>query len=155
MLKEQMTAPDFTLASDRGTEIRLKDLRGKPVVLYFYPKDLTSGCTQEAEDFKAVYSRWKRKGIEVLGVSRDSVEKHQKFSAQLKLPFALLSDEEGKVCQAYGVWKEKSMYGRKYMGIERTTFVIDPRGKIVKIYPKVKVTNHVKDVQTTLETLPS
>lgn len=145
-LKEGDKAPTFNLFSDSGEKISLKDLKGKTVILYFYPKDMTSGCTQEACDFKQTNPQFKKKDAIVLGVSKDSVESHQKFKDKYGLPFNLLSDPEGKICEAYGVWKEKSMYGRKYMGIERTTFVIGPSGKIEKIYSKVKVKDHAKSV---------
>lgn len=146
MLKPGDRAPAFKLQSDQGETVSLKDLSGKTVVLYFYPKDMTSGCTQEACDFRDSFSQLKKKGIVVLGVSKDSVDSHVKFKEKYKLPFDLLSDAEGKACEAYGVWKEKSMYGRKYMGIERTTFVISPAGKISRIFPKVKVKGHVEEV---------
>jgi peroxiredoxin Q/BCP len=146
MLKEGDRAPAFNLESDSGEKIALKDLKGKTVVLYFYPKDMTTGCTQQACDFRDFHTKYKKKEVVVLGVSKDSVKSHQKFKEKNSLPFALLSDPEGKVCELYGVWKQKSMYGRKYMGIERTTFVISPEGKIQKIYPKVKVADHVETV---------
>lgn len=146
MLKEGDIAPAFSLESDSGEVITLKDLKGKVVILYFYPKDMTSGCTQQACDFRDVHPKLKRKDVVVLGVSKDSIKKHQKFKQTYELPFALLSDPEGEVCEAYGVWKEKSMYGRKYMGIERSTFVIAADGKIQKIYSKVKVPGHIDSV---------
>jgi peroxiredoxin Q/BCP len=146
MLKEGDRAPAFNLESDSGEKIALKDLKGKTVVLYFYPKDMTTGCTQQACDFRDYHAKYKKKGVVVLGVSKDSVKSHQKFKEKNSLPFSLLSDPEGKVCEVYGVWKEKSMYGRKYMGIVRTTFVISSEGKIQKIYPKVKVADHVEMV---------
>lgn len=151
MLKVGSKAPAFTLLSDSGEKISLKDFKGKTVILYFYPKDLTSGCTQQACDFSDQHTKFKKKDGIVLGISKDSVESHQKFKSKYSLPFILLSDPETEVCQAYGVWKEKSMYGRKYMGIERTTFVISPEGKISKIYPKVKVNGHVEQVLAELE----
>lgn len=146
MLKEGDKAPAFSLPSDGGEKISLKDLKGKTVVLYFYPKDLTPGCTTQACDFRDGAADFKKKKAVILGVSRDSLDKHGKFRLKHKLNFPLLADEDGKVCNAYGVWKEKSLYGRKFMGIERTTFVIDPQGKIAKIYPKVKVADHVATV---------
>jgi peroxiredoxin Q/BCP len=145
-LKEGSKAPAFSLMSDSGDKINLKDLQGKTVVLFFYPKDMTPGCTQEACDFRDSFARLKKAGALVLGISKDSVESHQKFVAKHDLSFPLLSDEDGKICEAYDVWKEKSLYGRKYMGIERTTFVISPEGKIAKIFPKVKVDGHVDAV---------
>ncbi len=140
------TAPAFTLESDSGEKVSLKDLRGKTVVVYFYPKDMTPGCTQQACDFSESYIKIKKQGAVVLGVSKDSVESHKKFKAKHDLGFELLSDTEGKVCEKYGVWQEKSLYGRKFMGIVRTTFVIDAAGKIAEIYRKVKVKGHVADV---------
>lgn len=146
MLKEGDKAPAFNLPSDSGEKIALKDLKGKTVVLYFYPKDMTPGCTTQACDFRDMGADFKKAKAVVLGVSRDSVTRHQTFKEKYDLPFALLADEDGKICEAYGVWKEKSLYGRKFMGIERTTFVIDPQGKIQKVFPKVKVKDHVKAV---------
>lgn len=143
---EGKKAPSFTLESDTGEKVSLKDYLGKTVVLYFYPKDMTSGCTQQACDFRDSAPLLKKKGVVVLGISKDSIKSHEKFKQKYALPFTLLSDPDGKVCEAYGVWKEKSMYGKKYMGIERTTFVISPEGKIEKVYPKVKVKDHVQEV---------
>lgn len=139
-------APSFKLTDDTGKNVSLDDFKGKTVILYFYPKDMTSGCTQQACDFRDSMPSLKRKKVAVLGVSKDPVKSHQKFKEKYSLPFSLLADVEGKVSNAYGVWKEKSMYGRKYMGIERTTFVIGPDGKIKNIYPKVKVKGHVEQV---------
>ncbi len=146
MLKAGDRAPAFTLESDSGEKVSLKDFKGQTVVLYFYPKDSTPGCTTEACDFRDSQKALKKNKAVVLGVSKDSVESHRKFKAKQGLNFPLLSDPAGKVCEAYGVWKEKTLYGRKFMGIERTTFVIDPTGKIQKIYPKVKVKGHVEAV---------
>ena len=147
MLKEGDKAPAFTLPSDEGEAISLKDFKGKSsVILYFYPKDLTPGCTTEACDFRDWTSDFKKKKTVVLGVSRDPIAKHEKFREKYQLNFPLLSDENGEVCEAYGVWKEKSLYGKKFMGIERTTFLIDPQGKIKKIYAKVKVAGHAEAV---------
>jgi len=142
MLKVGDKAPNFTLPSDSGEEISLKDYQGKTVILYFYPKDMTPGCTTEACDFRDAAPSYKKKKAVVLGVSRDSQERHGKFRDKYELNFPLLADEDGKVCKAYGVWQEKSLYGRKFMGIVRSTFVIDPKGKIAKIYDKVKVKGH-------------
>lgn len=146
MLKEGDKAPLFSLQSDSGKTVSLASFKGKHVVLYFYPKDLTPGCTIEACDFRDGVSAFKKKKTVVLGVSRDSVERHQQFRDKYRLNFPLLADQDGKVCEKYGVWKEKSLYGRKFMGIERTTFVIGPTGRIVKIFPKVKVKEHSKAV---------
>lgn len=150
MLKVGDKAPSFTLLSDENKEISLKDFKGSYVVLYFYPKDLTPGCTTEACDFRDSSAAFKKKKAVVLGVSKDSVKTHQKFKEKYALKFPLLADEEGRVCDSYGVWKEKSMYGRKYMGIERTTFVINPKGVIERIYNKVKVTGHIDEVLSEL-----
>jgi thioredoxin-dependent peroxiredoxin len=146
MIEEGKKAPDFTAKDDEGNIVKLKELRGKKVVLYFYPKDNTSGCTKEACDFRDAYSQFKRKGAVILGVSPDSERSHQKFKEKFSLPFTLIVDEAKEIANLYGVWKEKSMYGRKYMGVERTTFVIDEEGKIRKIFPKVKVTDHAQAV---------
>jgi peroxiredoxin Q/BCP len=146
MLKEGSLAPKFSLEADTGETVALKDLKGKTVIIYFYPKDMTSGCTQEACDFKDYHSKLDQKDVVILGVSKDSIESHKKFKEKYQLPFLLLSDPDGKVLEAYGVWKEKSMYGRKYMGIERTTVIISAAGKIVKVYSKVKVPGHVESV---------
>ncbi len=146
MLKAGDTAPSFTLPSSDGSEVSLSDFKGKKVVLYFYPKDDTPGCTTEACLFRDDLSAFKRKGAVVLGVSVDGIESHQKFAEKYSLSFPLLSDEGERVVKAYGVWKEKNLYGRKYMGTERTTFLIDKEGKITHVFPRVKVDEHVKDV---------
>lgn len=145
-LKTGSKAPDFTLPADGGSSVRLSDFKGQPVVLYFYPKDDTSGCTKEACDFRDNLAAFKRLKMQVIGVSKDSVKKHDKFKEKYELNFPLASDEDGKVCDKYGVWVEKSMYGKKYMGIERATFLIDEHGKIAHIWRKVSVTDHVEDV---------
>lgn len=152
-MKEGDKAPDFTAKDDAGNTVSLKDFRGKNVVLYFYPKDMTLGCTKEACDFRDNLARVKRKDAVVLGVSPDGEKSHTKFKAKYELPFTLLADEDKKISTDYGVWQEKSMYGRKYMGIVRTTFVIDKHGKIVKIFPKVKVLGHVAAVLKALAEL--
>ena len=139
-------APNFSLAGTDGKTYTLKDFRGKKVVLYFYPRDNTSGCTKEACSFNENLSAIKKKGAVVVGVSADGVESHRKFIDKYGLDFLLLSDEDKSVLETYGVWKKKSMYGRAFMGIERTTFVIDEQGKISRIFPKVKVENHTKEV---------
>ena len=153
MLQEGDKAPDFTTKDDQGNEISLKGLRGKKVVLYFYPKDNTSGCTKEACDFRDNLGRIKRKDAIVLGVSPEGEKSHTKFKSKFDLTFPLLVDEDKTLVNAYGVWKEKSMYGRKYMGVERTTFIIDEKGKIAKIFPKVKVAGHVDAVLEALGTI--
>lgn len=143
-------APDFMIASDVGTLISLSNYPGKTVVLYFYPKDDTPGCTQEGCDFRDSFTRLSKQDVVLLGASRDSVAKHVRFKLKYSLPFILLSDEDGTLCELYGVWKEKMNYGKKYMGIERTTFIIavDPKGKatITHVYPKVKVKGHVAEI---------
>lgn len=146
MLKENDKAPDFTLTDMDGNQISLNQFSGKKVVLYFYPKDMTSGCTQEACDFRDSHPEFNKLNAVVLGVSPDDAKSHKKFSDKYNLPFTLLSDSEKKVVEAYGVWKEKSMYGKKYMGVERTTFLIDENGIIKKIFPKVKVTGHIEEL---------
>lgn len=146
MPEEGKKAPAFTLPDADGNKVALKDYLGRKVVLYFYPKDMTKGCTQEACDFRDAYPDFDKVDAVVLGVSADPVDKHQKFRDKYELPFKLLSDESKKVLEKYGVWKEKSMYGNTYMGIERTTVVIDEKGKIKKIFPKVRVKGHVDKV---------
>jgi peroxiredoxin Q/BCP len=146
MLKPGDRAPQFNLPSSDGSLIRLADHKGKKVILYFYPKDDTPGCTKEACSFQEGLGKFSKKGAVVLGVSADSVESHSKFAAKHGLAFPLLSDETKEVCKAYGVWQEKSLYGRKFMGIARTTFVIDERGIVQHIFPKVKVDGHSKEI---------
>jgi len=146
MLKEGDAAPDFVLRGDDGKEYSLKDFRGKKVVLYFYPKDDTPGCTTEACGFRDVYSEMKKRNAVVLGISRDSVDSHVKFKGKYSLNFPLLADTDSEVCNAYGVLKEKNMYGRKSMGIQRSTFIIDEKGRILKIFPSVKPEGHEKEV---------
>lgn len=143
-------APAFTLKDQNGKAHRLADYAGKPVVLYFYPKDDTPGCTKESCDFRDVESQIVRAGGVILGVSLDGKESHQKFIKKFGLPFPLLSDEDAAVSKTYGVYKEKNMYGKKYWGIERSTFVIDPDGKLKAVFRKVKVDGHVDEVLTAL-----
>lgn len=145
-LKEGDKAPAFTLPDETGQTVSLADFHGHPVILYFYPKDDTPGCTSEACGFRDNLSALKSVNAAVLGISKDSVKSHAKFKEKYELNFPLLSDEAGEVCAAYDVWKEKSMYGKKYMGIERTTFLIDGHGNIARIWPKVSVTGHVDEV---------
>ncbi len=146
MLKIGDKAPNFSVENEDGEKVSLKDFKGKTIVLYFYPKDMTSGCTTEACDFRDLQKKFQKKDAVILGVSKDSVERHQKFKGKYELNFQLLADTEGEVCNLFDVIKEKSMYGRKFMGIERTTYVIGPDGKIQKIYNKVKVKDHAKSV---------
>ena len=148
MLTVGHRAPAFTLKDDQGRAVALSDFKGKTVVLYFYPKDDTPGCTREACDFRDSYARFKTQGAVILGVSRDDAASHQRFKQKYALPFPLLADTEGAVTEAYGVWVEKSMYGRTYLGIERTTVIIDGTGTITEIIRKVKVDGHVQDLLT-------
>ena len=146
MLKVGDKAPDFVLPDAKGNKVSLKSLRGKKVVLYFYPKDLTPGCTTEACSFRDNISVIHRKGAEVIGVSADPIALHQKFVEKYDLPFPLLSDEGKEMIKAYGVWQQKTFVGKKYMGIVRTTFVIDEKGIISHIFSNVKVAGHTEDV---------
>ena len=140
------TPPDFTLPSDGGGTITLSELRGQPVVLYFYPKDDTSGCTREAQDFQALRQDFAAAETEIIGVSPDSLKSHDKFRAKYGLDFTLASDEGTSMLQAYGVWGDKSMYGRTYKGVERTTVLIDRDGVVARIWPQVKVPGHAEEV---------
>lgn len=153
MIEDGKKAPDFTLPDETGEKVRLSKLKGHPVVVYFYPKDDTSGCTQEAKDFTCLADKFAAAGAELVGISPDSPAKHQKFKAKHELSIRLLADEQKEVAQAYGVWVEKSMYGRKYMGIERSTFLIDGNGKVVKSWRKVKVPGHAEDVLVAVRAL--
>ncbi len=153
MPAEGKKAPAFSLPSVSGGTVSLKDLKGKNVVLYFYPKDNTPGCTQESCDFRDNFARIQAKGAVVFGVSPDSIASHEKFRSKYDLPFDLLSDESHEMLETYDVWKEKNMYGRKFMGVERTTVLIDSDGIIRRIWPKVKVKGHVDDVLAALEEL--
>ncbi len=145
-LKPGDPAPNFDLPAAGGGRVSLSTLKGKRAVLYFYPKDDTPGCTQEALNFTEKAKAFASAKVMVIGVSRDSVEKHDKFAAKHGLSLILASDEDGKVCERYGVWKEKSLYGRTFMGIERSTFLIDPAGKLQRIWRKVRVSGHVDEV---------
>ena len=146
MVEEGMNAPDFALPGAGGDTIRLSDFQGQWVVVYFYPKDDTPGCTTEAKDFSHLSDAFSAKSAKVIGVSKDTVAKHDKFRAKHDLTVDLASDEDGTVCEAYGVWVEKKMYGKTYMGIQRATFLINPDGEIAKVWPKVKVKGHAEDV---------
>jgi peroxiredoxin Q/BCP len=146
MLTVSDTAPEFSLPSTSGEIVSLKELRGRKVVLYFYPKDDTSGCTKEACSFRDNLARVKRKGALIFGVSADSVKSHQKFTDKYELNFPLLSDESKEMLKAYGVWQKKSFLGKKYMGIVRTTFIIDEEGKVAHVFPNVKVEGHTDEV---------
>ena len=151
-IKEGNKAPDFTAIDQDGEKVKLSVFRGKKnVVLYFYPKDMTPGCTTQACDFRDQYKKFK--STVILGVSIDSTERHQKFIAKYDLPFTLIADIDKKVVQKYGIWQEKKLYGKTFMGIVRTTFIIDKTGTIQKIFPKVKVKTHIEDVLSALKEL--
>lgn len=152
MLKIGDTAPRFEAPNQNGDIVKLSDFTGKRVLLYFYPKDDTPGCTKQACAFRDAFNVLTEKNCVILGVSRDTEAKHKKFSEKYNLPFTLLSDTAGHLTESYGVWVEKKLYGRTYMGIERTTFLIDEGGKIARIWPKVKVATHIHTVFTTLDT---
>lgn len=143
-------APDFDLATDGGGRVRLADLKGRKVVLYFYPKDDTSGCTREAIDFTGAANEMKKAGAVVIGVSKDSVASHDRFKAKHQLGVTLAADPDGEVVQKYGAWVQKSMYGRSYMGIDRSTFLIGPDGQVRRVWRKVKVPGHVSEVLNAL-----
>ncbi|MEI6513295.1 MAG: thioredoxin-dependent thiol peroxidase [bacterium] len=153
MLTEGQKAPDFTLSDQDGNAVTLSSYKGTPVVLYFYPKDDTPGCTAEACAFRDARQEYEQAGAKVLGVSPDSVASHVKFARKHDLSFTLLADVDKHVCETFCVWKEKSMYGKKYMGVERTTFLIDREGQIRKIFPKVSVTGHAKEVLEALKVI--
>jgi peroxiredoxin Q/BCP len=152
-VKEGGKAPTFSMPTDSGGKIALKDLKGRPVVLYFYPKDSTPGCTIEACDFRDLTPDFSKIDAEIVGISKDSVKRHDNFKAKYELPFSLASDEDSDVCERYGVWVEKNMYGRKFMGIERATFLIDAKGVVRKIWRKVKVKGHAEDVLEAVKAL--
>ena len=139
-------APDFLIPTDGGNTISLKELKGNKVILYFYPKDMTPGCTTEACNFRDAYPDFSMIDAKIIGVSRDSIERHNKFKDKYELPFILGSDEEGEVCNAYGVWQEKINYGKTYMGIVRSTFLINERGKITAVWRNLRVKGHVQKV---------
>jgi peroxiredoxin Q/BCP len=145
-LKKGDKAPEFTAHDQNGHEIKLSQLKGKKVVLYFYPKDDTSGCTAQACDLRDNYTNLQREGYIVLGVSKDGITSHKKFTEKYDLPFSLLADEDFKINEAYGVWKEKSMFGKKYMGTQRTTFIIDAEGNIEEVIKKVKTATHTEQI---------
>jgi peroxiredoxin Q/BCP len=138
--------PAFALPATGGGKWKLADAAGKALVVYFYPKDATSGCTREGEDFRDLYPKFRKAGVDIVGVSPDSIASHEKFRAKYGFPFALLSDEDKTACQLFDVWKEKSMYGKKYMGVERSTFLIDAKGVLRQEWRKVKVPGHAEEV---------
>jgi peroxiredoxin Q/BCP len=152
-VEEGKKAPDFTAPTDGGGKIKLSDLRGRPVILYFYPKDNTSGCTKQACDFRDSLAAFNKAKAQVIGISRDSAKSHDGFKKKFGLTFPLVADEDGKVCEKYGTWVEKSLYGRKYMGIERATFLIDGTGTVRRIWRKVKVPGHIAEVLATAQSL--
>jgi peroxiredoxin Q/BCP len=152
VIEEGKPAPDFELQSDSGETVRLSDLRGKPVVLYFYPKDDTPGCTAEACEFRDAYDAYRERGIEILGVSPDDVASHEKFKSKYELPFTLLADPEHATAEAYGVWGERTFAGKTYMGINRSTFLIDEEGNLVRAMRGIKPAGHAADV---LDQLPA
>jgi peroxiredoxin Q/BCP len=153
MVEVGKKAPDFTLLNQDGKKIKLSDYIGQNVVLYFYPKDNTSGCTKEACNFRDIFPKLSSVNAVVIGISPDTVESHKKFADKYNLPFNLLADTDKKVVEKYGVWKEKSMYGKKYMGVERTTYIIGKDGKVKKVFEKVKVPNHHNEVMEALKEL--
>jgi peroxiredoxin Q/BCP len=153
VVKEGDKLPRFSLSADDGSVVSSDSLKGRNTVLYFYPKDDTSGCTKEACDFRDAFPRFSQTDARIIGVSPDSVASHVKFKAKYALPFQLLADEKHSLADAFGVWKEKSMYGRKFMGIERTTVIVDADGRIARIFPKVSVAGHVAEVEDTLREL--
>ena len=144
MVLEGEEAPNFTLEADDGRKVSLKDYRGKKIVLYFYPKDGTPSCTRKAVEFRDIAEEFEKQGAKIMGVSKDTVKSHQKFKQKHNLPFTLLSDPEGKVLDLYGVWKKKTFYGRTFMGTERSTVLIDEKGKVMKVYRKVKAKGHAQ-----------
>lgn len=153
MLDTGDKAPNFNLPVNGGGNLALKDLKGKTVVMYFYPKDMTPGCTTEAQDFRDRAKDFEKAGAVIVGVSKDSVKRHDNFVEKQSLPFQLISDENGSLCEDFGVWVEKNMYGRKYMGIQRATFVIDSKGVIRHVWPKVKVKGHADEVLDAVKSL--
>jgi thioredoxin-dependent peroxiredoxin len=153
MISEGDQLPKFSLEADDETVVTPDSLAGKSAIIYFYPKDDTSGCTKEACDFRDALPRFGKIDAVVLGVSPDDLESHRKFKKKYQLPFLLLSDPDHELANAFGVWKEKSMYGRKYMGIERTTVIVDKKGRVARIFPKVKVPGHVEEVEKVVRAL--
>ncbi|HEY2979652.1 MAG TPA: thioredoxin-dependent thiol peroxidase [Anaerolineales bacterium] len=151
MITAGMPAPDFELADDTGAVRKLSDFRGKPVVLYFYPEDDTPGCTKEACNFRDDYSEYEKAGVVILGVSPDSVESHVKFKMKYQIPFALLADPGHKVCELYGVWGPKKYVGREYEGVLRTTFLIGPDGRLLRVFEKVRPSEHSHEVLAALQ----
>ena len=150
-MKEKELAPNFKIPSSNNKEFELKKNKNKFLIIYFYPRDNTPGCTNEAKDFSKLYKEFKKLNCEIFGISKDSIESHKKFISKFKIPFQLLSDEKIIVLKKYGAWGEKSMYGKKFMGIKRTTVLINPKGKIIKIWSNFKVKDHAKEVLNCLK----
>ena len=150
-MKEKELAPNFKIPSSNNKEFELKKNKNKFLVIYFYPRDNTPGCTNEAKDFSKLYKEFKKLNCDIFGISKDSVDSHKKFISKFKIPFQLLSDEKIVALKKYGAWGEKSMYGKKFMGIKRTTVLINPKGKIIKIWSNVKVKDHAKEVLNCLK----
>ncbi|CAO6124957.1 Bcp Peroxiredoxin [Candidatus Pelagibacterales bacterium] len=150
-MKEKELAPNFKIPSSNNKEFELKKNKNKFLVIYFYPRDNTPGCTNEAKDFSKLYKEFKKLNCDIFGISKDSVDSHKKFISKFKIPFQLLSDEKIEALKKYGAWGEKSMYGKKFMGIKRTTVLINPKGKIIKIWNNVKVKDHAKEVLSCLK----
>jgi peroxiredoxin Q/BCP len=150
-MKEKELAPNFKIPSSNNEEFELKKNKNKFLIIYFYPRDNTPGCTNEAKDFSKLYKEFKKLNCEIFGISKDSIESHKKFISKFKIPFQLLSDEKIVALKKYRAWGEKSMYGKKFMGIKRTTFLISPKGKIIKIWNNVKVKEHAKEVLSCLK----
>jgi peroxiredoxin Q/BCP len=150
-MKEKELAPNFKISSSNNKEFELKKNKNKFLIIYFYPRDNTPGCTNEAKDFSKLYKEFQKLNCEIFGISKDSIESHKKFISKFKIPFQLLSDEKNIALKKYGAWGEKSMYGKKFMGIKRTTVLINPKGKIIKIWSNVKVKDHAKEVLNCLK----
>lgn len=150
-MKEKQLAPNFKSPSTNNKEFELKKNKNKFLIIYFYPRDNTPGCTNEAKDFSKLYKEFKKLNCDIFGISKDSIESHKKFISKFKIPFQLLSDEKIIALKKYGAWGEKSMYGKKFMGIKRTTVLISPKGKIIKIWNNVKVKDHAKEVLSCLK----
>lgn len=146
MIKEGDTVPKFELLNSDGIMVKSSDYKGKKHVIYFYPKDFTPGCTTEADEFSKNYKDFKKNGVEIVGISKDDVDSHKKFCTKMKIPFVLLADTKTEVSKKFGVWAKKKFMGREYMGIVRSTFLVDEKGKIFKAYPKVKAAGHAKEV---------